>query len=111
MAQNRGQLIGAVHPVDQAGLDVYGTSGDGKSVEFGILNHEKSVIELQWSHRGKNPAADLVNVAVDLKIAHKLELLLGFQAEFAADFCLLVFLIRKGKRGLFGLRSVEGAGW
>src|SRR5215510_183149 len=111
MTHHSRQLIGAMYPVDQAGLDINGTSGHGKSVEFGIFNHEKSVIELLRSHRRKNAAADLVNVAVDLKIAHKLELLLGFQTKLAADFCLLVFLIRQRNRALLGLRSVEGTSW
>ena len=66
VAENAGKLIGAFNPLDQSGVNVNRSPGHGKGIELRVLHYEEAVIKRRGPHHGKEPAANPVDVALNL---------------------------------------------
>jgi len=91
MSDDAGEFVGGCRPLDQSGVDIDRSTGNGEGIELRIFDDEKTIIERLRAGGGKNAPSNPINVTFDFGIVNELKKFFCFAAEFPTDFRFFVF--------------------
>lgn len=64
MSDDTGKLVGGFRPLDQSGVDIDRSTGNGEGIELRIFDDKKTIIEGLRTGGSKNASTDPIDVAL-----------------------------------------------